>query len=44
MLRFSIWEDALQDGLVRLELTPGVSFDEAAVTLTEQGRALLNAE
>ena len=42
--RFSIWEDALQDGLVRLEPVVGVSFDGAAVAITERGRALLRPE
>jgi hypothetical protein len=37
--RLSIWEDALGDGLVRLE--PGATRDESRVTLTAQGHALL---
>lgn len=41
--RFSIWEDALQDGLVRLERAPGVSFEGAAVAITKRGRELLGA-
>src|SRR5687767_11183625 len=42
--RFSIWEDALEDGLVRLERAPGVSFDEAAVAITERGLGALQRE
>jgi hypothetical protein len=41
--RFSIWEDALEEGLVCLEAAPGVSFDEAAVVITERGRSLLSS-
>ncbi len=37
--RLSIWEDALGDGLVRIE--PGATRDASRVVLTAQGRALL---
>ena len=41
--RFSIWEDALEEGLVRLERGAGVSFDGAAVVITERGRERLSS-
>lgn len=41
--RFSIWEDALDAGLVRVDPTPGASFDEAAVVLTADGHELVCA-
>jgi hypothetical protein len=41
--RLSIWEDAILDGLVRLENGNGKSRDQSAVTLTPRGRALLGA-
>jgi len=37
--RLSAWEDALGDGLI--EVASGVRLPEAAVTLTERGRAVL---
>lgn len=39
--RFSIWEDALDAGLVHVESIPGAPLTEAAVTVTARGRALL---
>ena len=36
--RFSIWEDALEAGLVRVDLIPGAPLTAAAVNLTERGR------
>jgi hypothetical protein len=39
--RLSIWEDALGDGLVRIE--PGATRNESRVVLTSRGRALLEA-
>jgi len=41
--RLSIWEDAIIDGLVRLESTPGGTRNQAKVALTKRGRALLKA-
>ena len=38
--RLSIWEDALGDGLVKVENTSGPML-EARVTLTKAGKALL---
>lgn len=40
--RLSIWEDAIVDGLVRLENGPGTRRGEARVLLTPRGRALLD--
>ena len=42
--RFPIWEDALDDGLVRLERIPGLPRGQSPVNLTECGRALLNQD
>lgn len=42
--RLSIWEDAVIDGLVKLDNGDGKSRDEAAVTLTRRGRALLDGD
>ena len=39
--RLSIWEDALGDGLVRIE--PGATRNESQVVLTPRGRAVLEA-
>ena len=39
--RFSIWEDALQEDLVRVDPVSGTPLTDAAVTLTPRGRALL---
>ena len=39
--RLSIWEDALNAGL--LEIGQGATTDDSPVTLTSKGRALLNA-
>ena len=41
--RFTVWEDALEAGLVRLERCPGVRFGEERVALTELGCAALAA-
>jgi hypothetical protein len=41
--RLSIWEDAILDGLVRLENRAGAPRDQSAVTVTPRGRALLDA-
>jgi hypothetical protein len=41
--RLSIWEDAIIDGLVRLENGPGTPRDRARVLLTPRGRAVLGA-
>ncbi len=38
--RFTVWEDALLDGLVRVE--PGGPGQRLAVMLTPRGRAILN--
>jgi hypothetical protein len=40
--RFPIWEDALSDGLFRLERESGVPMSETRVILTPRGRALLD--
>jgi hypothetical protein len=39
--KFPIWEDALDDGLVALERTPGVPADQMPVILTPRGHLLL---
>jgi hypothetical protein len=41
--RLTIWEDALSDGLVRIESEPGESLDVARVVLTAHGRERLEA-
>ncbi len=41
--RLSIWEDALGDGLVRIESRPGATRNESQVVLTARGRTLLAA-
>jgi hypothetical protein len=40
--RLTIWEDALGDGLVRVERGSLPTLDEMLVTLTLRGRALLD--
>ncbi len=40
--RFTIWEDALGDGLIRLESDNGTSSRRLQVVLTPRGRALLD--
>ena len=42
--RLTIWEDALDDGLIQVESGPGTTLTEARVTLTARGRALLCEE
>ena len=39
--RFTVWEDALGDGLVRVE-RGGTTLSEAEVSLTARGRAALD--
>ena len=39
--RLSIWEDAILERLVQIENRPGAARNEAAVSLTRRGRALL---
>jgi hypothetical protein len=40
--RFTIWEDALGDGLVQLESVPGMPMSETRVVLGPRGRAILD--
>ena len=40
--RQSVWEDALADGLIRLERRRGTPLGETGVTLTARGRCLLD--
>jgi hypothetical protein len=40
--RFTIWEDALADDLIRLEEGHGTTMDQTVVTLTQRGRAVLD--
>ncbi len=40
--RHSIWEDACSNGLIQVETGGGVTMDQAPVTLTALGRALLD--
>ena len=40
--RLAIWEDANAAGLVRIESKPGTPLSRTQVSLTENGRALLN--
>lgn len=40
--RFTIWEDALGDGLVRTESGGGKTLSETQVVLTPRGRAMLD--
>jgi hypothetical protein len=40
--RFTIWEDALADGLVRVESGNGTPLGVTAVVLTPRGRAVLD--
>ncbi len=42
--RFTIWEDALGDGLVRVQRRRGVTPAEMQVTLTPRGQAILHAD
>jgi hypothetical protein len=39
--RFTVWEDALEAGLVRVERNAGMRFGEERVTLTGLGCAVL---
>jgi hypothetical protein len=39
--RFPIWEDALDDGLIRIAHTRGVPLDQTSVSLTALGREIL---
>jgi len=41
--RFSIWEDALHDDLVRVDPNSGKPYGEATVSLTIRGRELLDS-
>ena len=40
--RQSVWEDALADGLIRLERGRGTPLGETGVALTARGRCLLD--
>jgi hypothetical protein len=40
--RFTIWEDALGDGLIRLQCEAGAAMSETLVVLTPRGRAVLD--
>ena len=40
--RLSVWEDALAEGLIHIET--GAALDQAKVTLTDRGRALLHGK
>ncbi len=40
--RFTIWEDALGDGLVRIEGVGGTAMSQTTVVLTARGRTVLN--
>jgi hypothetical protein len=42
--RFPIWENAVDDGLVRVEPRPGGSGREPVVVLTPRGQAILAGE
>jgi hypothetical protein len=42
--RLSIWEDAILERLVQIDNRPGGARNEAAVSLTPRGRALLDAQ
>lgn len=39
--RYTIWEDVLTDGLVRVEYGNVATFAEARVVLTERGQVVL---
>ena len=41
--RLSIWEDAILDGLIQIENAGGRPRNEAIVTVTARGRAVLQA-
>ena len=40
--RLTVWEDALGDGLIRVERGAGPGMDGQQVVLTERGRALIS--
>ena len=40
--RFTIWEDAIGDGLINLESELGMTLSELRVVLTPRGRAILD--
>ncbi|MDQ3694421.1 MAG: hypothetical protein M3464_12455 [Chloroflexota bacterium] len=40
--RFTIWEDAIADGLIRLERGRGATLSGAKVVLTPRGNAVLH--
>jgi hypothetical protein len=40
--RFTIWEDAISDGLIHLESENGMTISQTTVTLTPRGRAILD--
>ena len=40
--RFTIWEDAIGDGLVSVESQAGMTLNETGVVLTPRGRAILD--
>ena len=42
--RYSIWEDAIGDGLIRLESGDGMTMSQTKVILTPQGQALLDGK
>ena len=41
--RLPVWEDALEEDLVRLEPMPGAAMADSLVALTPRGRAVLDA-
>lgn len=41
--RLPVWEDALDNGLVRVEPAPGAAMADSPVVLTPRGRAVLAA-
>lgn len=41
--RLPVWEDALDNGLVRVEPAPGAAMADSPVALTPRGRAVLAA-
>jgi hypothetical protein len=41
--RLSVWEDAVEDGLVRVEARDAATQGECAVSLTARGHAALRA-
>ena len=40
--RFTVWEDALEAGLLRLERYQGMRFGDERVALTERGQDVLD--